>query len=544
MISIKLFSNYDDYNKICENLQTFNNESDILQIKGKDKLYPKKACRKDNETDEKTIDFVVKFLKKHAKFSKEHKKASIATLVALEDISDSEEIKSKLKKAAKKIKHLKQKTSASQIVKSEKKDEKENKVEVTIYCQDGEKITCMRDSSLSPLFPVRSKEYREELMLEKEFNLEDYPKDIVDLYLKVENSDGDLLPEDLSLSTFFWLHALADYLSNEKMIEKEIKPFIEKLYQHGDKFLEAVILAHSMLEKSEASSGEKKKKEKIDPIPSVDLLLDIIKNKFYDLYLKDEKFLFLNSLSSKKAKLFLKKFEHNSDNENSFLQFLLACCLRHGKKRLSKGKDRNEAIALLEKASEEGYAPAQYMLGVFYEHDLKWDEYLERSFPLYEKASDQGYALAKIRLALDYSLGSHGLEKNLPKAFELLSEGVEAGSSIALVSLAKYYYNEEQNIDKALELLKEGSDQGNVLAHCWYHILMYGRETGEGIDKKECYKYEKLLLKEQTEEDVELGVLNFRGAKILRKGILATEKTFEVLGLYKDQSPLLSYSFS
>jgi uncharacterized protein len=211
---------------------------------------------------------------------------------------------------------------------------------------------------------------------------------------------------------------------------------------------------------------------------------------------------------------------------------------------LSKGKDRNEAIALLEKASEEGYAPAQYMLGVFYEHDLGWDEFLERSFPLYEKASDQGYALAKIRLALAYSTGSHGLKENLPKAFELLSEGVEAGSSIALVDLAKHYSVNEKDINKALELLKEGSDQGNVLANCWYHILKYGGVTDEEMDKKESYKYEKLLLKEMDEEDVELGILNFRGAKILGKGILALEKTFGALGIYKDRPTFISQSFN
>ncbi|EJK59052.1 hypothetical protein THAOC_20775 [Thalassiosira oceanica] len=70
-------------------------------------------------------------------------------------------------------------------------------------------------------------------------------------------------------------------------------------------------------------------------------------------------------------------------------------------------------------------------------------------------------------LGLDYCYGTHGLQKDASKAFELWTEAAELGSIDALFHLGVAYYNGEgvqQDMAKAAEFYTKAAMQGHVQA--------------------------------------------------------------------------------
>jgi uncharacterized protein len=79
-------------------------------------------------------------------------------------------------------------------------------------------------------------------------------------------------------------------------------------------------------------------------------------------------------------------------------------------------QDFNEAAKWFTKASEQGYAPAQYNLGVIYESDLGVQDYNE-AVKWYTKAAQQGYTVAQFNLGAMFALG-RGVVKDDVEAYK------------------------------------------------------------------------------------------------------------------------------
>ena len=85
-----------------------------------------------------------------------------------------------------------------------------------------------------------------------------------------------------------------------------------------------------------------------------------------------------------------------------------------GIKYYDEGK-YNEAAEWFEKAANQGYAEAQYKLGVCYDKGLGVGQSYEKAAYWFKKAANQGYAYAQFYLGVCYEKGL-GVKKDLQKA--------------------------------------------------------------------------------------------------------------------------------
>jgi TPR repeat protein len=85
------------------------------------------------------------------------------------------------------------------------------------------------------------------------------------------------------------------------------------------------------------------------------------------------------------------------------------------------------SFRLLQKASEQGYAPATYALGVCFETGDLVEQDLKRASALYRSAADSGYPQAKLSHGLNLFYGSHGVLKDKVRGLALVNEAVAEG---------------------------------------------------------------------------------------------------------------------
>jgi TPR repeat protein len=103
-------------------------------------------------------------------------------------------------------------------------------------------------------------------------------------------------------------------------------------------------------------------------------------------------------------------------------------------------KRRNEAIRLLRLAADQGFAPAQFLLGSYYSggyRPLKQD--LREAARLYRLAADQGYAWAQSSLGHYYRVGLGGLSQDDREAARLFRLAADQGNASAQHDLAEFY---------------------------------------------------------------------------------------------------------
>lgn len=137
-------------------------------------------------------------------------------------------------------------------------------------------------------------------------------------------------------------------------------------------------------------------------------------------------------------------------------------------------------VTLLEeqnkKEEEKEHADVIYQKAKDYEDDELYD----KAFELYQKAEDMGSLDAMAGLGLCY-LNGYGVEKDLERALQYLSEAAEQGVARGQHLLAWMYENGEgvkKNKVKAAELYRLAAEQG--WARAQNHLgLMY--ENGEGV---------------------------------------------------------------
>lgn len=92
------------------------------------------------------------------------------------------------------------------------------------------------------------------------------------------------------------------------------------------------------------------------------------------------------------------------------------------------GDEAKHAMTWFQKAAEQNYAPAQCMLGLFFEccEEVKDDD-LARKW--YEKAAEQGSATAQFRLSW-YLIYGRGIQKDLAKGVQWLEKAANQGNAL------------------------------------------------------------------------------------------------------------------
>lgn len=93
-------------------------------------------------------------------------------------------------------------------------------------------------------------------------------------------------------------------------------------------------------------------------------------------------------------------------------------------------KEYADAVRLFRKAAEQGYAPAQWKLGLCYDLGEGVAKNKEEAIRWYRKAADQGYANAQYNLGVCYQYGV-GVQNNIAEARKWFQKAADQGDKDA-----------------------------------------------------------------------------------------------------------------
>jgi len=130
----------------------------------------------------------------------------------------------------------------------------------------------------------------------------------------------------------------------------------------------------------------------------------------------------------------------------------------------------------------EGYAPAQYQMGIVYQHGYGVPKNGMKALELFELSAKQNYSDAQFELALIYSEGKL-VKQDFNKAFQLTHQAAKKGLASAQFNLAVMFANGtgiNQDDFKASRWYQNAADQNHALAQ--YNLALLYSE-GKGVEK-------------------------------------------------------------
>lgn len=145
-------------------------------------------------------------------------------------------------------------------------------------------------------------------------------------------------------------------------------------------------------------------------------------------------------------------------------------------------KDYARAKELFEKAAANGYANAQYSLGMMYYDGEGVEQDYVKAAGWYQKAASNGQAEAQNNLAMMYEKGE-GVEQDYVKAVTWYQKAADNGQVEAQRNLAIMYDKGEgvkQDYAKAIELYQKAAENGSINTQILLG-LMY--EVGHGVEQ-------------------------------------------------------------
>lgn len=146
--------------------------------------------------------------------------------------------------------------------------------------------------------------------------------------------------------------------------------------------------------------------------------------------------------------------------------------------------DYVEAVKWYRMAADQGYAGAQYNLGVMYDNGEGVSENVAEAAKWYRRAADQGHALAQYNLGLMHDNGE-GVPENDAEAVKWYRRAAAQGRAKAQGHLGRMY------------ALGEGVPEDDVQAYMWLNLsAAQGDETT--IANKDVMR--KLMTPEQVAE--------------------------------------------
>lgn len=142
-----------------------------------------------------------------------------------------------------------------------------------------------------------------------------------------------------------------------------------------------------------------------------------------------------------------------------------------------------EAVNWFRKAANQGYARAQYNLGVMYDHGDGVEQDYAEAVSWFRKAADQGHARAQFNLGNMYSDGT-GVDQDDAEAVKWYRKAADQGLAYAQFNLGLMYHQGlgvDHDYVEAVRWYRKAAYQGDADAQC---ILgsMYYNGTGVGKD--------------------------------------------------------------
>ncbi|CAB4472839.1 unnamed protein product [Rhizophagus irregularis] len=188
-----------------------------------------------------------------------------------------------------------------------------------------------------------------------------------------------------------------------------------------------------------------------------------------------------------------------------------------------------KAFESYEKAANQGYKVAQYILGIYYQNRKSAEKDVVKALEYYKKSADQGYSYAQFQLGNCYLSGiGTGVDKT--KAFELYKRASDKGHKVAQNNLRLSYENgkgTKTNLEKAV-YIKTAETKNKIsqynLGECY--------ELGNGVNRdetKEAFEYYKKYYKKSTENEFKEVDLKYGcHCLISKRSEINREKEFEL----------------
>lgn len=149
--------------------------------------------------------------------------------------------------------------------------------------------------------------------------------------------------------------------------------------------------------------------------------------------------------------------------------------------QLNRGEFK-QAISEFRPLVAEGYSPAQYQMGLIYQHGYGVPKNGIKALELFQLSAEQNYPDAQFELALLYTEGKL-INKDLKMAFALTEKAAKKDHASAQFNLAVMYANGEgtkKDDFKASRWYQSAADQNFALAQ--YNLALLYSE-GRGVEK-------------------------------------------------------------
>lgn len=138
---------------------------------------------------------------------------------------------------------------------------------------------------------------------------------------------------------------------------------------------------------------------------------------------------------------------------NSEAQYKMGKCL--GDK-----KEYTQAFEWWSKAAAQGFAKAEYNVGVCYENGMGVEKNTVKAFEWYSKAATQGFSHAEYNVSICYGNGI-GVEKNNIKSCTWMSRAANNGSLDAQIYWMKHYRERDGDASLKMKYILLASRQGS-----------------------------------------------------------------------------------
>ena len=142
-------------------------------------------------------------------------------------------------------------------------------------------------------------------------------------------------------------------------------------------------------------------------------------------------------------------------------------------------QDYSKAVEWYRKSAEQGYARAQYVLGICYRLGEGVPQDYKEAVKWYRKSAEQGYAEAQCNLGACYYLGN-GVPQDYTKAVEWYRKSAEQGDVAAQYNLGVCYQlgrGVSKDINEAVKWYRKSAEQGDADAQIWLKANGYSLEA-------------------------------------------------------------------
>lgn len=144
--------------------------------------------------------------------------------------------------------------------------------------------------------------------------------------------------------------------------------------------------------------------------------------------------------------------------------------------------NKEKVFCWYKKSADQGFAPAQYKLGVCYKDGVGTDKDIVKAGQVFYNAAQQGNILA------EYNIGVYYLE-NVDDGQEKALDWLERASNAGCEDAQMYLYNAylegkglSKDVSEAVKWLEKAAQEGNVIAQ---RVLGKYYENGKGVAKNE-----------------------------------------------------------